>query len=211
MLAALSSSISYQFTSTSGSKVPDIAEVQRRAIDYARLDPKEITTWKKRTKLAALLPKFQLDYGMAFKNDVNVNINDSVYVGSSGTTVGPEQGDVSQNINTNQNIGVRAIWSFSDAVFSPEELAVSEETRLLARERQAILSEVNRNYYERRKLAGELFFLSAQLKKTPRDDKVRQEIFAKNIALDEATAALDALTGGWFGAQISSMEGGNEK
>lgn len=181
---------------------PPIAEVQRRAIAYARLDPADISSWKKRARLSPLLPRLQVDYGMRLKNEVNVNVNESVYVGSSGVAVGPDQGGIASNQNSDQNVGVRAIWSLNEAIFNPELLAVSEETRLLARERQAILAEVNRNYYDRDRAKGEMSLLAEQLRKDPRHEGTRRELLLKRIALDEATAALDALTGGWFGGQL---------
>lgn len=180
---------------------PPIEEVQRRAIEHARLDPSEITSWKKRARLAALFPKLQVSYDRRVKNDVNVDVNDSVYVGSSGTAVGPPQGGYAASSNSDNNIGLKAVWNFDEALFNPDVLAVSEEARLLARERQAILAEVNKNYYERDRAAGEIAFLGQALPRDPRPDKVRREIFLQRVALDEATAALDALTGGWFSKQ----------
>lgn len=183
-------------------RAPSIAEVQRHAIEHARLDPSEITSWKRRARLAALLPKLQVSYDRRVKYDVNVDVNDSVYVGSSGTAVGPPEGSYAANSNSDDNIGIKAVWSFSDAIFNPDMLAVSEEARLLARERQAILAEVNRNYYARDRAAGEIAFLKRQLRDDAHPDKIRHEIFLRHIAQDEATAALDALTGGWFGRQL---------
>lgn len=182
--------------------VPAIIEVQRMAIEHARLAPSEISNWKKRVRYAALLPKFQIDYGLKFYNEVNVNVNDNVYVGSTGSTVGPEEGTYQSNQNANTNIGVKAVWDFSQALFNPDQLAISEETRLLSRERQQILAEVNRNYYAREKAAGEIEFLNKELKADPRSEKIRREIFAKRIEVDESAAALDALTGGWFSRQL---------
>lgn len=201
-LSTLTSAPSFVSHGLPHDTVPQIAEVQRRAIDHARLDPAEISSWKRRAKLSALLPRFQLDYGMRLKNEVNVNVNESVYVGSSGTTVGPNAGGVESNQNSDQNIGVRAVWNFNEAIFNPDSLAVSEETRLLARERHAILAEVNKNYYERDRAVGEMAFLRESLKREARPEKIRREIFMQQVVYDEATAALDALTGGWFSKRV---------
>lgn len=177
---------------------PDIVDVQKRAIDYARLDPSEISKWKRRAAKAALLPKLQIEYDRRMRDYVNVDVNDQVYVGSNGVVVGPDSGSYNANCNNDNNISVQAVWSLGEAIFSPDSLAVSQEARNLARERQSILAEVNRNFYERRKLGGEIVMLEAELKAHPRDEKIRRDIFAKRVARDEAAAALDALTGGWF-------------
>lgn len=202
LVAALSSPLAAPERSPAVSNAPPIALVQRKAIEHARLDPSEITSWKKRARLAPLLPKLQVSYERRIKNVVDVDVNDSVYVGSGGSAVGPPEGSYAANANLDNDIGVKAVWSLNETIFNPDMLAVSEEARMLARERQAILAEVNKNYYERDRTAGEIGFLSEQQRQKPRDEKIRQEIFMKRVAIDEAVAALDALTGGWFGGQI---------
>lgn len=198
-MAALTavSNLNHPITPAS-SNAPPITEVQRQAISHARLDPSEISTWKKRARMSALLPKLQVNYARRLKYNVDVSVNDSVYVGSGGTAVGPDQGGYTENQNSDNNIEVKAVWDFSEAVFNPDQLAVSEEARLLARERQAILSEVCRNYYERERFAGEIALLNEEQKRKGKRDDLQREIFSKRIKFDEATAALDALTGGWF-------------
>lgn len=210
MIAALSAVSFKPDVSAKSPPAPPIAEVQRKAIDYARLAPSEISDWKKKARRSALLPKLQIEYDRRVRYDVNVDVNDSVYVGTSGANVGPESGAYSANQNQDNNISVKAVWSFSEAIFNPELLAVSEEARLLSRERQAILAEVNRNYYERDRLAGEMVFLKEDEKRDPRSQKIRQEMLAKSVAYNEAAAALDALTGGWFGEELKKAQGGLE-
>lgn len=184
---------------------PQIEEVQQRAIDHARLDPQEISSWKRRARLSALLPRLQLDYSRRVKNDVDIDINDSVYVGSSGVTVGPEEGKYSRYDNQDQDVGIRAVWNLNEAVFNPDVLAVSAEARRLARERQVLLGEVNRNYYDRVRLAGVAFHLKKKRARAPRLEKVRHELFLKRVACKEATAALDAMTGGWFSERLREL------
>ena len=180
---------------------PRIEEVQQRAIDHARLDPQEISSWKRRARLSALLPRLQVDYSRRVKNDVDIDITDSVYVGSSGVTVGPEEGKYSRYDNRDQDVGIRAVWNLNEAIFNPDLLAVSAEARRLARERQAILTEINRNYYDRVRLAGEV----VHLKKKSRSERSRRQLFLKRVACKEATAALDALTGGWFSERVREL------
>jgi len=201
MLGALSMPLDAPLSAIKSEKVPPVSEVQKHAIQHARLDPSEISTWKKRARYSALLPRLQLDYSRKILNEVNVNINDNVYVGSSGSAVGPEEGSYAENLNADQNFGVKAIWDFSEAIFNTDSLAVSEEARLLARERHAVLAEVNKNYYEREKAMGEIAFLELQIKRGEDVYKAKRDIFACRMAFDEATAALDALTGGWFSEQ----------
>ena len=202
LIASLAAPPAAQPTPTAPAKAPPVADVQVRAVEFARLDPAEISTWKKRAKLAPLLPRLEVRYDNHIKDYVNVDVTDSVYVGSSGTTVGPPEGKYNANRNNENDIGVRAIWNLKDAVFNRDMLAVSVEARSLARDRNLLLAEVNKNYFDRDRAAAEISFLSEELKKKPGDAKIRQRIFLCRVAIDEATAALDAMTGGWFGRQL---------
>lgn len=202
ILLALSSNAQNSAFGPGSRPAPAIAEVQYQALRYARLEASEISSWKRRVRLSALLPRLQVDYSRRVKNDVDIDINDSVYVGSNGVVVGPEEGSYSLNNNADQNVGVKAVWSFNEAIFNPDMLDVSAEARSLARERQAILAEVNRNYYERERIGGEISALELDLDLGKGDAKIRHEIFMKKIAEKEAVAALDALTGGWFSRQL---------
>ncbi len=177
---------------------PDIIEVQRAALKHNNLDGREVARWKKRARLAALLPRFQFDYGMRRKVDVNVDVSENVYVGSSGVTVGPDDGQYSHNANSDQNIGVKAIWYLNELIFNPDQLDISRESRSLIRERQMLLAEVNKHYYERKRLAGLIDALQRGTMPPGKKMTREREIYLAQVKREEETAALDALTGGWF-------------
>ncbi|MBT3181964.1 MAG: hypothetical protein HN337_05580 [Deltaproteobacteria bacterium] len=186
--------------------VPSIVEVQKRAIAHARLDPSEISGWQKRAKLQALLPKIQLEYERRVRDFIDIDINDSVYVGSSGVVVGPEEGSYSYNNDADQNIGVKAVWSFNESIFNPDMLNVSAEARRLSRERQSLLAEVTKNYYDRERLAGDILRMSKLLDIKPGDHKVERQVFLNEVAVKEAIANIDSYTGGWFSEKISECD-----
>lgn len=204
-LCALSAGAGTLDQGASAGKVPPVAQVQQRAVEHARLDPSEISSWKRRARYQALMPQLQLEYERRLNYDVDIDISDSVYVGSNGVSVGPEEGRYSQTQDADQNVAVKAVWRFNEAIFNPDMLNVSAETRHLARERQSLLAEVNRNYYDRSRLAGEIAYYEEQLKHASNPAKIRHEIYLRRVAFDEATAALDALTGGWFGEQLRDV------
>ena len=185
---------------------PDIVEVQQRAISHARLEADEISSWKKRARYQAFLPQLQLDYERRLRALVDININESVYVGSSGVVVGPDEGDVSYNDDDYQNFSVKAVWSFNETIFNPDMLNVSAEARRLSRERQYILSEVTKSYYERERIQKEIDQLERMLKVEKDNQKIKFKIEMKEIALKEAAAELDGLTGGWFSQACEGEE-----
>lgn len=184
---------------------PTAVEVQRAALQYHNMDNAEIRRWKKKARLAALLPRFQVGYDQNIKNYVNVDVNENVYVGSSGVTVGPDESSYQQNANTDRGFEVKAVWYLNELIFNPDQLDISREARNIMREKQMVLAEVNRHYYERKKYAG----IVERLKKggkpiEVRDKKgtMRVDLFTARIKMEEETAALDALTGGWFSRRI---------
>lgn len=184
------------------SEVPSVEEVQRRAIAHARLEPKEISSWKKRAMYQAFLPKLQLDYERRIRDLIDIDISDSVYVGNNGVVVGPDEGNFSYDNQADQNISVKAVWSFNETIFNPDMLNVSAEARRLAGERNMILSEVTRNYFDRERTIGEISFIREDLIRQPGSEKLERMLRMKMITRDEKSAAIDALTGGWFSEEM---------
>lgn len=183
---------------------PPVGDVHRVALDNARIEMGDVTKWKKRAKISAVLPRLQLDYANRLRYNVNVDVSDNVYVGSENVVIGPEEGSYKQTEDNSHYIGVKAVWALNELIFSRDSLAVSHEALTVMRERNALLDSVNKHYFERKKLIGEIAELSA--KKVPRADipKKEHELFVRRIAMDKETAALDALTGGWFTTQLNN-------
>lgn len=195
---------------------PSVVEVQRVALAYHDVEEHEVSRWKKRARLSALLPQFQVSYDRRVRNDIDIDINERIYVGASGVTVGPDEGSYAQNANSDQNIGVKAVWHLRDLIFNTDQLDISRESRNLMRERQMLMSEVNKHYYERERLKGVIAALSKgkvvpvegvpkeKGRKTAKDFAidVEHQLFLVRVRLDEETAELDALTGGWFSSRI---------
>lgn len=183
---------------------PPIQEVHKVALEYARIDAGDASKWKKRVKVAAVLPRLQFDYVSRIRNYVNVDVNDNVYVGSDNVVVGPEEGTYKESADAQQSFGVKAVWALNELIFSRDSLNVSRETLNIVRERNALLDTVNKHYFERKKLIGEITEL--QEKKVPQAlaAKKEHELLIRRLAAEKENAALDALTGGWFIAQLNN-------
>jgi hypothetical protein len=80
---------------------------------------------------------------------------------------------------------VRAIWDLPRLVFNPEELGAHQQAARIADMRREIESQVNRLYFERRRLLA-----------VPPD--AAEEAATWQIRLEEIEADLDALSGGGF-------------
>ena len=164
------------------SAFPEVTQVQQVALRYAQLEVKDIRKWKKNSRLSTLLPRLQFDYGRRSNRDIDLDINDNVYVGSAGIVVGPEDSSYSSNSFNDNRYGVRAIWSLDRLLFSQDQLRISVEARNLLKARRELLAEVNRYYFIYKNIKAQKQAVQA----------------AEQIKLELAAAALDALTGGWF-------------
>lgn len=181
-----------------GPTEPDIVDVQRVALEHHELGRSEVHQWKKRARLSALLPRFEISYDRRVKNDVDVDVSENVYVGSSGVTVGPNEGTYARNSNSDQNIGVKAIWQLGELLFNSEQLDISREARSLMHERITITAEVNKHYYERERLKCIIAELERGVMPHGMKGPPQHELYLARVSLAEETGALDGLTGGWF-------------
>ncbi len=182
--------------------LPPVIEVHRQAVKHSRLDLAQIASWKKRSRLAALVPRLQVDFGKRVRNDIDIDIDDNVYVGSSGIIIGPEEGGYSNGHTSDLSIGVRAVWELGEVIFNPRALAVSAEARHVARERNLLLTDVNRHYFVVESFSDEMRLLNDLMKAAKKPEKLMQKILQKRLACKESSAALDALTGGWWSHAI---------
>jgi hypothetical protein len=82
---------------------------------------------------------------------------------------------------------VRATWDLPRLVFSPEELGAAQQASRIAEMRREIEAQVNRLYFERRRL------LAAPAGQTPRED-----LSTWQIRIEEIEADLDTLSAGGF-------------
>jgi len=89
--------------------------------------------------------------------------------------------------------GVGFKWNVGDVIFSDDQTNIDVRSRLNTQLRDDILDDITRLYYERRRLQVEMLI-------TP--PKSEKEKYDKFLRLEELTASIDALTGGYFSARI---------
>lgn len=160
---------------------PTVREVQQQAIDYMRVHPQEVDSWRIRARTNALAPRLT--------TQVQGDLNDD------RRTV-EKPGDptiVSQDNDQSGRLVIGAAWDLDRLVFEPQEMAVARESVRIANLRDRVLDEVTRRYFERRRLQVDLEL------SPPKDlaDRVKKE-----LRLQELTADMDAVTGGWFSQKL---------
>lgn len=158
---------------------PTIAEVQNAAIKYAEvIDPKRIENLRRGARLKALMPDVDLDYDKTITSYTNSSAS-SFYIGPQDWSLGLS-------------------WDLGDLVWSDQQRLIDSQVRLMVELRDDILTEVTRLYFERRRLQAEL------LTSPPQEPKAKLE---KELRLEELTASIDALTGGYFSKELGMSKG----
>ncbi|MBU1147206.1 MAG: hypothetical protein KKD11_02540, partial [Candidatus Omnitrophica bacterium] len=154
---------------------PTIREVQEDAIKYAEVHPDKIKQWRSAASKKALLP------------DVSVGVDR--YVTDYWHWDAGQNPDVLQKGDDVLSWDVTASWDLGDLIWSTDQTSIDTRSRLMVQLRDDILDEITRTYFERRRLQIEL-----QLS-PPSDLKNKME---SALRIEELTADLDAMTGGYF-------------
>lgn len=173
---------------------PTLQEITEQALRYARLEPRSIQEWDRNVRKSALLPRFQFGLERRIENGVDVNVEDSVAVNSSGITIGPTQSKQVQNADNDWEFEVKAVWYLDQLLFSRDRLDISQEARYLNAERERIFTQARKFYFQRQRGLKELALMK-QAGASPLERDLKQ------LEIAEAAAGLDNLTGGWFSAQ----------
>ena len=163
---------------------PGIEELQQVAMRYAEVEPGKIEEWRKLASKKAWLP--HLNVG------VNRDVSDLWHWESGSTTKSND--DVLMRGNDCIAWDVSLTWDFGELIWNSDQMSIDSRSRLTVQLRQDILDEVTRLYFERIRLAHELESLSLE-------DQGKR--FEKRLKIQEATATLNALTGGYLSKQKS--------
>lgn len=159
------------------SEGPPVRAVQAAAIRYAEVHPGKISRWRALARWRSLFPRLTL----GLDRDRDETVVSSTTQGVTRFTVGPERRALSLDFGFT--------WDLADLVWNPEQTSIDARSRLMVQLRQEILEEVTRLYFERRRLASEFAAHPSE------DPLLGSE---RTLRVEELTAQLDALTGGWF-------------
>jgi hypothetical protein len=163
---------------------PSVLEAQEAAVRHAGIDAARLASWRERSRWSAAAPEFLAEYRRAAGTDRTLGAQ------SSGTV---DYAD----LDLEDRYTVRARWDLDRLVFNPDELRVASETIEVVELRQAVIDQVTRLYFERRR--QQVLLLRSALEV---DERLRLE-----LRVEELTASLDGLTGGWFSARLRSTGG----
>ena len=157
---------------------PTIQQTQKAALEFFRIDPNTINSMRTRAGWKSVLPS------VSVKTRIN---NSDVYVDRADWTVRPQYEPVGIDDATTETIEfeVAGSWDLPRLIFNSEVLDVSSLVVL----QEAILKEITRLYYTRRRLQVDIIL------SPPADPATR---LSKELRIEELTSTLDAMTGNIF-------------
>jgi len=161
---------------------PKCPEVQKQALAYFRIDEQSVRSLRSGASYKALLPVFEVSggYTRAELDESTLNFHefpagDPWLVKGAGGNAWDTRGKLE--------------WNLPQLAFNAEVLDVASLAGLV----QSVLKEVTRLYYMRRRLQYDIIL------HPPTDEATK---LTKELRLEELTALLDAMTGGYFQREL---------
>lgn len=159
---------------------PTIGQVREAAIRYAEVHPDKIRRWRMDAAWRALFPT--VDVGMSQGRTRDASVDEGTF----------PKFQVIETQDRKGGVDVSVKWDLGDLVWNDAQTAIDVRSKLMVQLRNDIVEEVTRTYFERRRLQVAL------LLESPED---QQTLAEKTLRIQELTAQLDGLTGGYFSAQ----------
>jgi len=151
---------------------PSVEEAVAAAVRHAGLAGRPEAGLKRRARLSAALPTLSLKAG-----------RDTVWnEAEAGARV---VGDVEQEVV----LEARATWRLDRLMFDDVELRIASLGQQRAKARAAVAAQTTALFYKRR---------AAQIETLWHPPDTIEDQVRRDLVLDELTAQLDALTGGWW-------------
>lgn len=165
---------------------PTVGMIQKQAVRYANVNNWKTRRWQWASRFRALIPS--LSVGKSFSKADTLDLDRGGTNDPDRYIIGPP--DTSRNWNFDLN------WNLSDFIWNTAQTSIDSREKLMVELRDDILSEATRLYFERRRTQVE-FILQ------PPDNPL--DWIQHLLRIEELTANLDALTGGFFTKELNNL------
>lgn len=169
------------------SREPTVLEVQKAAIRYDDMGNGKIQRWHWASRMRSLIPR--LSFGRDFSLGNNIDVDRGGTNTPDQFIAGPDKMDKRWDLGLT--------WELGDSLFSTSQTSIDSRSKLLVELRESVLSQVNRIYFERRRVQIQLVFSPPP--------KASQEYLDLLLRLQELTAELDARTNGFFTKRLEAI------
>ena len=170
------------------SSEPTVLEVQNAAIQYAEVHPRKIEEWRKAAARSAWVPT------LSFHQDYSTSDNNDIDRGGTADADRFIRGPREKSLDRYATVS----WNLADLIWNNDQTSIDSRSKLMVELRNDVLNEVTHLYFERRRLQIET--LTVPIKDLP----VNLE---REIRLEELTASIDALTGGYLSKCLEKRQG----
>lgn len=172
---------------------PTVEETMEAAIQYAGLDNDRFDSMNSRAIAANAMPK-SLSYELTYRDQDRNRPQKTATFKSNNEDEWTELKRTEYKEDTDYiNHKFRAQWDLSKLVYNSDQLRVAVAMGSAADKRDKLLLLVSKTYYDRRKKQISMLV-------SPSNDVTTQ--IEDMLKLEELTARLNALTGGWFSKNI---------
>lgn len=161
---------------------PTVEEVQKASLKFFQVHPDKVMTYRTNAFLKALVPDLEVGF------NAEKGVNDRTMIDALYREVFPFK-ENEDSRHTTLSLSVRAHWALDRLVFNAEVLDVTS----LVGVQEGLLREITSLYFTRRRL---MTFLTLSPPQDP------GEKITESIRLDEITANINALTGGYFTREL---------
>lgn len=170
---------------------PTVEATMQAALDYAGISTDRLESLYTRAQASRALPK-KVSYEFTTRMRDTDRPQTKVSYDSANKPTSTAVTDYQEDQDYDQH-KVRAEWELSGLVYNTDTLNVYKQMGSVSKERDRILREVTKAYFARRKQ-------QVAMEMDPNVDVMTR--LQQELQLQELTAQLDALTGGWFSKQI---------
>ncbi|HEX9780695.1 MAG TPA: hypothetical protein VGB20_05710 [bacterium] len=163
---------------------PTAAEVQAAAVRYAEVSPEKIARWRRQARLQGLLPSVS----------VGLDRDRDTFITSRGSTSDPETDRIIIAEDPSRSFDVSVNWDLGELIWNDDQTSIDVRAKLMVQLRNDIVDQVTRLYFERRQ---------TQLAMLLEPEAPLAGYVERELRLQELTAQLDGLTGGFFSDKSS--------
>ncbi|MDD4910310.1 MAG: hypothetical protein PHR44_06535 [Candidatus Omnitrophica bacterium] len=160
---------------------PTIEQLHRAAIEYAEVSPAKITHWRRKAAKRAFLPTMSIGY------DRSISDTYEIYTSATKDYI------ISGPRDRTDGWDVNLAWDLGDWIYNEHQTSIDVRSRLMVELRNDILEDLDRLYFERRRLQNKLTGVPGS-RDASFDDLM--------LRIDELTARIDSLTGGYLSRYI---------
>jgi len=158
--------------------LPPVRELQEAAIRYALVSTGKMKSWEWRARLRSMIPQVSIGVEKEVTNNIDID---------RGSTTDPDV-FLSGPEERGTNLGLNMEWDLADLIWNDTETSIEIRERALVDQRDEILREVTRLYFEYKRLLREReVFVELD----------QHVAIANDVRGEEICAQLDALTGGY--------------